>query len=386
MADVIIAGAGPAGALAALILARAGCRVLLIDRADFPRDKLCGDSINPGAMAILARHGLDAPVRARALPITGMRLSGEGVVVRATYPAGVTGCSLMRRDLDALLLDAAMAAGARFEGRTRVNGAIVETTSRGARRVVGVHIAGPSERARERRAPVVIAADGRRSTLAFGLGLARHPAAPRRYALGTYFENVQGLGSEGEMHVRRGHYIGVAPVPGGAANVCVVMPMARLKPRLAGGVEQVVEETVRRDPLLRDRFSRAQRIAPVTVLGPLAVDQRHDEVDGLLVAGDAAGFVDPITGDGLRLALRGAELAAEAILAGAASLRHLRQPRARDLGAKLRVNLALRALVDVPGGVRGASLIARACPSIFARLIHYAGDVGVVAPAPRPTS
>lgn len=380
--DVIVAGAGPAGAMAALVLARAGARVLLIDRAAFPRAKLCGDSINPGAMAILARHGLEAPVRARALPIIGMRLSGEGVVVRATYPAGVSGCSLERRDLDALLLEAAIAAGARFEGRTRVDGAIVESASNGARRVTGVRVAGSSGRVAERRAPVVIAADGRRSTLAFGLGLARHPSTPRRYALGTYFEHVQELGSEGEMHVRAGHYIGVAPVPGGAANVCVVMPMARLKPRLDHSTARIVEDTVRSDPMLQDRFAKARRIAPVTVLGPMAVDHHDQDIEGLLVAGDAAGFVDPITGDGLRLALRGAELAAAAVLGGGAvSLRHLRRLRARDIGGKLRVNLALRTLVDFPAGVRGASLVARACPSLFARLIHYAGDVTAAGPS-----
>lgn len=380
--DVIVAGAGPAGALAALILARAGVRVLLIDRAEFPRAKLCGDSINPGAMAILARHGLEASVRARALPITGMRLSGDGVVVRATYPAGVTGGSLQRHDLDALMVEAAMAAGARFEGLTRVDGAIVESAPGGTRRVTGVHVAGPSGRVAERRAPVVIAADGRRSALAFGLGLARHPTAPRRYALGTYFENVRELGSEGEMHVRTGHYVGIAPVPGGVANVCVVMPMARLKPRLAGSAARIVEETVSADPMLRDRFAQARRIAPVAVLGPMAVDHHQGDIDGLLLAGDAAGFVDPITGDGLRLAMRGAELVAAAVLdGGAASLRQLRRLRARELGGKLRVNLALRSLVGFPGGVRGASLLARACPSLFARLIHYAGDVPAGAPA-----
>src|SRR5690606_36343078 len=108
----------------------------------------------------------------------------------------------------------------------------------------------------------------------------------------------------------------------------------------------------------------------------------HADIEGLLVAGDAAGFVDPITGDGLRLAMRGAELAAAAVLdGGAASLRWLRRLRARELGGKLRVNLALRRLVALPGGVRGASLVARACPSLFARLIHYAGDVPAGAPA-----
>ncbi len=80
-----------------------------------------------------------------------------------------------------------------------------------------------------RPARVVIAADGRRSTLALALGLARHPRRPRRWAIGAYFEGVTGFLDVGEMHVRRRHYIGVAPVPGGLANACLVVPEARAR-------------------------------------------------------------------------------------------------------------------------------------------------------------
>ena len=65
MLDVLIAGAGPAGAIAAMVLARAGARVLVLDRARFPRDKLCGDTLNPGALAVLERLGLDAAAARR---------------------------------------------------------------------------------------------------------------------------------------------------------------------------------------------------------------------------------------------------------------------------------------------------------------------------------
>jgi flavin-dependent dehydrogenase len=229
------------------------------------------------------------------------------------------------------------------------------------------------------RARIVIAADGRRSPLLFGLGLARHPAAPRRYALGTYYEQVGELGTDGEMHVRAGHYVGVAAVPGGLANVCVVMPARRLRRWLPAGVSRVVDETVRRDPMLAARFAQARRVAPVTVLGPMAVDAAAPGIDGLLAAGDAAGFVDPITGDGLRLAMRGGELAAAAALAALDGhgdpARLLQDLRARELGPKLRVNRALRALVAAPGAIRGASLAAHAVPGLFAWLIRYAGDV-----------
>ena len=71
-------------------------------------------------------------------------------------------------------------------------------------------------------APVVIAADGRRSAVGFGLGLARHPERPRRWAVGAYFDGVSGMSTLGEMHIRSGRYVGVAPLDGGLTNACLV--------------------------------------------------------------------------------------------------------------------------------------------------------------------
>src|SRR5437870_9051565 len=108
MDDVVIAGGGPAGATAALVLARAGARVRILDRAQFPRDKLCGDTVNPGTMAELDRLGVSAAVRERGLRVDGMRVTGDGgvsgMVIEGRYPRGLCGCALLRRDLDAILL------------------------------------------------------------------------------------------------------------------------------------------------------------------------------------------------------------------------------------------------------------------------------------------
>ena len=373
--DVAIAGAGPAGSFAALILARAGLRVRLFDRARFPRHKLCGDTLNPGALAVLQRHLDPAPLIAKSDPIDGMILTGpRGVTVRARYGEDVTGRAITREVLDHWLVQAATAAGATLEDNVIVKAAAIAdgrvrglTIARGGGRVV-------------HPARIVIAADGRRSNVAIGRGLAHTPARPRRWAIGGYFAGVCGGTRLGEMHVRQGHYIGVAPLPGGLTNACLVVPHADGDEPLTAPAE-FLRRYVNADPQLGSRFANARAVSPPTILGPMAVEARSAGEPGLLLAGDAAGFIDPMTGDGLRFALRGAEIAAEvalATLAGAIPIelahRHLARRRASAFRNKWRFNRAIRSLVSSPHGVGGAALAAAVMPALFEGIIRYAGD------------
>jgi flavin-dependent dehydrogenase len=461
--DVLIVGAGPAGSCAGLVLARAGARVRIVDRATFPRDKLCGDTVNPGALARLRALGVAGEVEARGLAVGGMLLTGErGVAVDGRYPDGVCGRAILRRDLDWILLQHAVAAGCQVDEGVHVRHARVDDST-GVPRVTGVDVS-VSGRHVTFSAPIVIAADGRHSTLAFGLGLARHPRRPRRWAIGGYFAdfapadrqminnclpdrqpaiiasasdplvvplaalgdsqasprqlpgnaqtiprqllvdsqamprqfpsdsqatprqlrgNAEAMGSGvgltlGEMHVRRGRYIGVAPVPGALTNVCLVKASGPADPELADP-RALLNRELARDPMLRGRAAGARLVSAPVVLGPLAVDAVPAAIDGLLVAGDAAGFVDPMTGDGLRFAIRGAELAAAAALDALAhgwSGLHARlaETRAREFGGKWRFNRALRALVASPRAIDAATLGARVAPALFRALIAHAGD------------
>jgi menaquinone-9 beta-reductase len=372
MPDVLIAGAGPAGCLAAIVLARAGVRVLLVDRARFPRDKLCGDTVNPGALAVLARHGV--PAADAGLPVNGMLVTGPaGARVEGRYPAHLTGRALTRRAFDYAMLQSAARAGASIE-----EGALVEAPLLGSRTgaaVAGVRLQGAGS-PRDVAARLVIAADGRASRLARALSLARFPRRPRRWAVGAYFEGVAGLGPRGEMHLRAGHYVGVAPLPGGLANVCVVTA-DRQRLRRA---DEVLRGTLRADGALAARFARARMVTPPVTLGPLAVDASAAGVPGLVLAGDAAGLIDPMTGDGLRFALRGAELAAIEVLrsleAGDGNaFTRLEAARRREFGGKWRFNRALRGLAGSADALRVAGLAARVASWPVARIIRYAGDV-----------
>lgn len=377
--DAIVVGGGPAGAVAATILARAGARVRLVDRATFPRDKLCGDTINPGTLAVLRRLNLAGPIETRGLPIEGMLVTGAGgVAVEAPYPPGLLGKALVRRELDWALVQQAVAAGASLDTATIVRRVLVDEAHKPTVNGVILRTNGAERAVRSR---LVIAADGRRSTVAFGLRFARHPGWPRRWAVGAYFEGVRGLSTFGEMHVRNDHYVGVAPLPGGLANVCLVKPSNPGDDTLRDP-EAALRRELARDRVLRDRFDGARLAAPPVVLGPLAVDVNDGAFDGLLLAGDAAGFIDPMTGDGLRVAVSGGELAARAALH---ALEHgwagvhdrLALDRRREFGAKWRLNRALRALVASAAALKAGTLLASVAPSLLRAVARRAGDCAI---------
>lgn len=373
MIDVLIAGAGPAGSVAATVLARAGARVLVLDRARFPRPKLCGDTLNPGALAVLQRLGLGCAAGA-SIPLAGMIVTGDdGTRVIGRYET-VSGRSISRCELDAALVMAAAGAGARIEQGVLVQGPIVDTSGHDPV-VKGLRITGRQGKSLTIPARMVIAADGRYSRVARGLALSCSAQWPRRWAIGAYFENVTGLTQFGEMHVRRTHYMGVAQLAHGITNACVVTPNpAGRRPG------DVLLTTLRQDSQLQDRFARARMVTAPICLGPLAVDAKAAGARGLLLAGDAAGFVDPITGDGLRFAIRGAELAAREALEAlehGPDIAHVRLMtlRRREFAAKWRFNRTVRWIVTYPAAVGAARRGAALVPRLLQEAIRYAGDV-----------
>lgn len=372
MLDAIVVGAGPAGAVAALQMARTGARVLIVDRATFPRDKLCGDTVNPGAVRRLARLGLATGELTEATPLRGMCLSGPGVSVRCDYPQGIEGIAVPRRRLDSWLLEAAIRAGAHFEPATTVRRLLRDDRDQ----VRGVVLARAGVGETRTPALMVIGADGRRSAVARQAGL--HVAARiRRWAFGAYATGVAGMSDVGEMHVRRGAYCGVAPVGADVVNVCVV---TRPSPGTHSPLD-VIAGVIAADADLSRRFAGAAFEGPGHALGPLAAEVRAVGLPGLLLAGDAAGFVDPMTGDGIHLALRSAELvAAEALRAIdtgrlADAVTRLAAARERHFGRKLRFNRFVRRVTAVPSLIRVAELVARLVPGALPRAVRYAGDV-----------
>ncbi len=305
-------GAGPAGSAAAALLGRAGFSVLLLDRAAFPRDKACGEYTSPQTEQALARLGaLEAVERAGARKLRSMQLispSGRRFSLDYSLP-GVEGgpCVLAtpRRILDATLVDHARRCG--VEVRERVK---VEAVTMREGRAGGVVLRERSGTVSETQARLVIGADGVHSAVVRSLGVAAPLRWPRSLGMVAHYRGYNGLDEWGEMHVSARGYAGLAPLSGGIVNVGLVMPMQAVA-RAEGGAVARFEKFAFSFQGVAERLRGADRVSQVKGVGPIGARVRRTSGHGYILVGDAAGFFDPFTGEGVYKALRGAELAAE---------------------------------------------------------------------------
>ena len=300
--EVLVVGGGPAGSATALRLARAGLEVLLLERASFPREKACAEFLSPGAVRALDELGVLGAAGAQGAWQQGMRIVSERASFALRYREGDRGLGIPRPALDALLLARARVEGAEVREHTDVAGALVE---RG--RVAGVRLReGGTLRAR-----FVVAADGLRSPVARSLGLEREPRWPRRLGLVARVRGLQPA-TEGLMAVGGAGYCGVASVGGGETSVgMAIRPDAR---RPGESASALFDRMLAALPAASAAVAGSMRTTPIRGLGPLGRRVRHVSGAGYVLVGDAAGFTDPFTGEGVFRALRGAELAATAVL------------------------------------------------------------------------
>jgi flavin-dependent dehydrogenase len=360
---------------------------MVLDRARFPRDKPCSEYMSPQASRILDEMGvLERIERSGAAHLAGMRVrapSGATFQGRFADVPGHSGyrdrgLALRRTILDALLLECARSSGATVREGVRVTGLRRDS----AGRVIGVDAIDERGARRSLWASIVVGADGLRSIVARRLELATTRFAQRRIAFVTHFAGLGGIGDNGEMHVHRDGYLGLADVGGGVTNVAVVVPRTRAR-EASGDPAAFVDAWIKRRHHVAPRFAHAERVSPVLVTGPFASVSRRAWAPGAALVGDAADFFDPFTGEGIYAALRGAELLApriaDAVAAGGAretdeSLQAYDRARVREFSGKWAVERIVGAAVSFPALMNVAARSLALRPHMAHTIVGVTGD------------
>ena len=352
-ADVIVVGAGPAGAATAILLAEHGLHVLVLERGGRARPKVCGEYLSPEAGRVLDRLGVLKALDAQgAVALTGMRITApDGTTLTARYrtigdyrPYREHAIGVSRAVLDGALVERLRGLPVDLRDSVRVTDVLVA-----GGRVVGVR-ASAGGASQSFRARVVVGADGRASIVAGRLGC-RHPHRLARMALVTYVSGVEACRDFGEIYVDPPDYAILNPLAPDRINLSLVVPLAHAA-AWSSRLETFLVARVRQLRHLARRLAGARREAPLQAMGPLAYRVTPPRYGGVLLVGDAAGFYDPFTGEGLFTALRGAELAADTIVralragdVSAAALAAYTRARRRVFADKERVTRGLQILI-----------------------------------------
>jgi geranylgeranyl reductase family protein len=318
-ADVLVVGAGPAGSAAAYALAQAGLDVLLLEKTEFPREKVCGDGLTPRAVKSLVDMGIDTSAANGFIRNRGLRIIGGGMRLELPWPELATypdyGLVRPRLDFDDLLATQAQKAGARLQTGTNVTGPVLDA----AGRVVGVIAkVGPEKVETRFHAPLVIAADGVSARLALALGIAKRDDRPMGVAVRRYYTsprtNDDMLESWLELRAENGDLLpgygwvfgvgdGTSNVGLGLLNTTKAWQDTDYRKLLSSWVGGMPEEW---------QFTEEFATGPIRGAAlPMGFNRQPHYTRGVMLIGDAAGAVNPFNGEGIAYAMESGLLAAE---------------------------------------------------------------------------
>jgi flavin-dependent dehydrogenase len=311
--DVIIIGAGPAGSTVSTLLARQGLRALLLEKSQFPREKLCGEFVTPDCLNVFDRLGVSEVIfDAGAKLIDQWTLfapDGRSVDVPMEWIADghkhAIGISRARMDL--ILLERAREVGVDVREGFHASPRLIHENG-------AIFIEGKADGETVERfsAPVVIDASGRNGV--FSQQIAQQTSllgGSRLFGCKVHLRAVEGMRGIGELFFYRDGYGGMGDVENDRTNLCFITTEATLR-EAKGDREKLLDLTMRSNPAARRRLRDAVIDGEWVGTGPITYGRRRP-LPGVISIGDAGAFIDPFTGSGILLALRSAELAAEVI-------------------------------------------------------------------------
>ena len=376
--DVVVVGAGPAGSATAIFMARSGYTVTLLDRAAFPRDKPCGEYLTPGAVALL-RDVLG--VLPRMLAAGATRLTHETIVPHGGRAFGgpTQAVTCPRLLTDQILVQTARAAGVH----------VIEGFA--ARRILfdGDRVSGVTDGRDDYQASVTVGADGTHSLLARTLGVVRPVRRLQRIALVGHFTGMtspEAADTGVTMHLpsdRTDACCGVGAPAGadGSRNVNIVVPTSEAT-HLAGRREAYFMERLEQSfPRVWEQMESSRRVGGLHSVGCFGHHTTRATHAGAVLVGDAATFINPFTGEGVYFALRGGQLAAEAVDTAlrtrdvsASVLRSYDRARHLELLPRYRLCDLVQRVVHSPALLAWASERLRRSDGLTSLLLRTVGD------------
>lgn len=376
-ADVVVVGAGPAGSAMATHLARAGLDVLLLEKSEFPREKVCGDGLTPRGVKQLIDLGVDTREEAGWLHNHGLRVLGGGVTLELRWPELASfppyGVVRPRQDFDQLLANHARRAGARLHERTSVTDAIVDERTG---RVLGVRAkVGPERQPVSYRAPLTVACDGVSARVALSAGIAKRDDRPMGVAVRRYYESPRSKDDFLESHLElwdRGDPHNPKLLPGygwifgmgdGTSNVGLgilstssAYGSTDYRALLRSWLDGTPQEWGFREANATGKIGGAAL--------PMGFNRTPHYRSNLLLVGDAGGMVNPFNGEGIAYAMESAALAAQCVVQAMArpqgparerALQHYPVALRQSLGGYFRLGNAFSKLIGNPGVMRVAT-------------------------------
>ena len=310
--DIIIIGGGPAGTSAALFLEKKGYHITLLDQARFPRDKICGEFVSPAADDIFAELGILESIEAlNPKRLSGVALSAyESSFLKVPYPLSpdgktMTSLSMERSILDNLMVDHVRKSRVELMEGFKVTDLLFENNN-----VCGVRGHDESKTRLNIKAKLVIDAGGRNSISLRRLNLKKNSFGRGKVALAAHWKGFKADSHYCYMHVSHPGYTGIAPVSTDKVNVVLVVDKNNL---VKQNVDEFFVKIVLGNQLRRKFLDDCFPIEKVRVTDSLSYSVKKPKCGGLLLVGDATGFIDPFTGEGIYLSLRSSQLAAEVI-------------------------------------------------------------------------